>query len=113
MKHQSATAVPPLRRQAIDTLLRARQLPVGRDRNDLRQLAIGFHGLASLEEVKDWQSQTVLIGGFLQPSPRRGTVANHDAAIALPQGGKESNLRVSRLLAGGLRNLLGALRLSA
>ena len=31
-----------LRRQAADALRRARKLPVGADRNDLRQLAIGL-----------------------------------------------------------------------
>ena len=106
MKHQSATAVSPLRKQAIDTLLRARKLPVGRDRNDLRQLAIGLRGLAALQEVKDWQSQTALIGGFVQSSSRRGAVASHPA-VTLPQGGTDSSLRVYRLLASGLRNLVG------
>jgi hypothetical protein len=32
----------PLERQAADALRRARRLPVGPDRNDLRQLAIGL-----------------------------------------------------------------------
>jgi hypothetical protein len=32
----------PLRRQAADALRRARRLPVGHARNDLRQLAIGL-----------------------------------------------------------------------
>jgi hypothetical protein len=32
----------PLRLQAADVLRRARKLPVGADRNDLRQLAIGL-----------------------------------------------------------------------
>jgi hypothetical protein len=32
----------PLRRHAADALRRARKLPVGRARNDLRQLAIGL-----------------------------------------------------------------------
>jgi hypothetical protein len=34
--------VSPLRRQATDILRRARKLPVGHDRNDLRQLAVGL-----------------------------------------------------------------------
>jgi len=40
---KSATLdMSPLRRHAADALCRARQLPVGADRNDLRQLAIGL-----------------------------------------------------------------------
>jgi hypothetical protein len=35
-------APSPLREQAADALRRARKLPVGSDRNDLRQLAIGL-----------------------------------------------------------------------
>jgi hypothetical protein len=31
-----------LRKHAADALMRARKLPVGHDRNDLRQLAIGL-----------------------------------------------------------------------
>jgi hypothetical protein len=38
---QLPEAVPPIRRQIEDTLLRARQLPVGPHRNDLRLLAKG------------------------------------------------------------------------
>jgi len=35
-------SISPLRRQAADALTRARKLPVGHDRNDLRQLALGL-----------------------------------------------------------------------
>jgi hypothetical protein len=35
----------PLRRQMADVLRRARKLPVGPDRNDLRQLAMGLRWL--------------------------------------------------------------------
>lgn len=38
----AARYVSPTRRQAAETLRRARRLPVGPDRNDLRQLAIGL-----------------------------------------------------------------------
>jgi hypothetical protein len=38
-------SVSPLRRQAADALRRARKLPVGSGRNDLRQLAIGLRWL--------------------------------------------------------------------
>jgi hypothetical protein len=42
---QSSEAVPPIRKQTEDTLRRARRLPVGPYRNDLRQLAEGLRGL--------------------------------------------------------------------
>ena len=45
MKHPSEIAASPLRRQTADVLRRARQLPVGPNRNDLRQLAIGLRWL--------------------------------------------------------------------
>jgi hypothetical protein len=41
MKHERS----PLERQAADALRRARRLPVGKDRNDLRQLALGLRWL--------------------------------------------------------------------
>jgi hypothetical protein len=34
--------ISPLEQQAADALRRARKLPVGPDRNDLRQLAVGL-----------------------------------------------------------------------
>jgi hypothetical protein len=48
----SEKTISPGRRQAAEVLRRARRLPVGPDRNDLRQLAIGLlwldeRGLAS------------------------------------------------------------------
>jgi len=45
MKHPSDTIVAPIRKQATDALRRARKLPVGPHRNDLRQLAIGLRWL--------------------------------------------------------------------
>ncbi len=42
MKRPSDTQPSPLRWQAADVLRRARKLPVGHDRNDLRQLATGL-----------------------------------------------------------------------
>ena len=45
MKHPSDTVVSPIRKQATDALRRARKLPVGPHRNDLRQLAIGLRWL--------------------------------------------------------------------
>jgi hypothetical protein len=107
MKHHSEPVISPIRRQAIDALLQARQLPIGRDRNELRQLAMGLRGLAALQEMKDWQSQTALIGGFVsmqQARSRRDTV-NHDAA--LPQGHKDGSQSVYRLVVSGLRDLVG------
>jgi hypothetical protein len=69
MKHPSDMPVSPLRKQAADALRRARKLPVGSDRNDLRQLAIGLLWLEkqrssatvqrktdSLKAMKDAQS---------------------------------------------------------
>jgi hypothetical protein len=41
MKHERS----PLERQAADALRRARRLPIGKDRNDLRQLALGLRWL--------------------------------------------------------------------
>jgi len=37
-----ALKASPLRRHAADALRRARKLPIGRSRNDLRQLAMGL-----------------------------------------------------------------------
>ena len=42
MKRRSNKDASPLRRLAADALMRARKLPVGHDRNDLRQLAMGL-----------------------------------------------------------------------
>jgi hypothetical protein len=39
---QRVKPVSPIRRQAPDALRRARRLPIGHDRNDLRQLALGL-----------------------------------------------------------------------
>jgi hypothetical protein len=93
MQHSSETVVSPFRRQAIDALLRARELPLGRDRNELRHLAMGLRGLADLQEIEDWQSRIALTGSFVQPHQppsRRGTVANHRHAVAFPQSSKDS-----------------------
>jgi hypothetical protein len=45
LQQQLETAESPLRRQAADALRRARKLPVGHARNDLRQLALGLRWL--------------------------------------------------------------------
>jgi hypothetical protein len=45
MKQSSESAISPIRRQAADALKRARKLPIGQARNDLRQLAIGLRWL--------------------------------------------------------------------
>jgi hypothetical protein len=42
MECQFEQHASPLRKHAADALRRARKLPVGHDRNDLRQLAIGL-----------------------------------------------------------------------
>jgi DNA-directed RNA polymerase specialized sigma24 family protein len=41
MKNPSDMAVSPLRRHAADALRRARKLPIGHERNNLRQLGYG------------------------------------------------------------------------
>jgi hypothetical protein len=110
MQHSSETVVSPFRRQAIDALLQARELPVGRDRNELRQLAMGLRGLAALQETEDWQSRIALTGGFVQPHQppsRRGTVANHHAADVLAQRRLDSGRQIYGLLARGLKSLVG------
>jgi hypothetical protein len=51
MKHPSDTVVAPIRKQATDALRRARKLPVGPHRNDLRQLAIGLRQLEGSKQM--------------------------------------------------------------
>ena len=53
MKHSTDTAVSLIRKQATDALRRARKLPAGPHRNDLRQLAIGLRWLEKQCEVSD------------------------------------------------------------
>jgi hypothetical protein len=45
--------VSPIRKQATDALRRARKLPAGPHRNDLRQLAMGLRWLEKQCEVSD------------------------------------------------------------
>jgi hypothetical protein len=45
MKTLPQEAVSPLKRHAVDALRRARKLPIGPHRNDLRQLAIALRRL--------------------------------------------------------------------
>jgi hypothetical protein len=61
MKHPSDMAVSPLRRQAAEALRRARKLPVGSDRNELRQLAVGLRFLD--EQRRKGSRPGPLIGG--------------------------------------------------
>ena len=42
---QSEVGVSPLRRHAADAFRRARKLPIGHERNDLRQLSLGLRWL--------------------------------------------------------------------
>jgi hypothetical protein len=44
-QQQLETVESPIRRQAADALRRARKLPVGHARNDLRQMALGLRWL--------------------------------------------------------------------
>ena len=48
----------PLEKQAADALRRARRLPIGPSRNDLRQLAVGLlwlhrNGMRALEQARE------------------------------------------------------------
>ena len=45
MKNSSDEAMTPLKQHAVEALRRARKLPIGPHRNDLRQLAIGLRRL--------------------------------------------------------------------
>jgi hypothetical protein len=42
MRRRSDVEISSLRRQAAEALRRARKLPIGHDRNDLRQIAMGL-----------------------------------------------------------------------
>ena len=53
MKHYSELAESPLRRQAADALRRARKLPIGPARNELRQLAIALRWLEKKGNVQE------------------------------------------------------------
>jgi hypothetical protein len=90
MKHASDTDLSPLRRQARDAVLRARELPVGRDRNELRHLALGLRGLAAIQEMQDWQSP--LVGGFTRSR-------SYQVESRRPFGSIKLNHRFARLLA--------------
>ena len=74
MKRPSNTVVSPIRKQATDALRRARKLPVGPHRNDLRQLAIALRWLekqglsatardhaTDLQTMKEFQNQIVAV----------------------------------------------------
>jgi hypothetical protein len=50
----------PLLKQAADALRRARKLPVGPDRNDLRQLALGLRYLEKIGVRATVQDPVVL-----------------------------------------------------
>ena len=53
MQRATAMSSQKLREQAADVLRRARRLPIGSDRNDLRQLAIGLRWLAQRSSEGD------------------------------------------------------------
>jgi hypothetical protein len=58
----------PLRRQAADALQRARRLPVGHARNDLRQLAIGLLWLEKRGFVATIENGEVALQKMKAPS---------------------------------------------
>jgi hypothetical protein len=66
-----------LRAQAIDALRRARRLPVGPHRNDLRQLAIGLRSL----EMREMRGRT---------EASVATLASLQDAIAAPAAAAEA-----------------------
>lgn len=56
MKHHSSrTTISPIRRQATDALRRARKLPRGPERDDLRQLGLGLLWLEKRGFVATWE----------------------------------------------------------
>ena len=62
MSKLSMTTIQPIRRQAADALRRARKLPIGHARNDLRQQAIGLlwlekRGFVAVVEDRDTASK--------------------------------------------------------
>jgi hypothetical protein len=72
-------SVSPLRKHAADALARARQLPIGPERNDLRQLAIGLLWLEKKGFV--WLEQRGLaakVVGHLRSADRSAN-AHHPA----------------------------------
>jgi hypothetical protein len=69
------TQVPSiLKRQATDALRRARKLPIGPERNDLRQLAIGLQWL----ERKGLAEKVASTGVLPLLDERRGKIAPND-----------------------------------
>jgi hypothetical protein len=59
-----------LREHAADALRRARRLPIGSDRNDLRQLAIGLRWLARRQLESDVASVNAASILARAPAPR-------------------------------------------
>jgi hypothetical protein len=59
----------PLRRHAADALRRARKLPVGPARNDLRQLAIGLLWLDRRGFVATTENAQVTLQNMQRPPP--------------------------------------------
>jgi hypothetical protein len=57
MKRPQDMHASPLRKHAADALRRARKLPVGHARNDLRQLAVGLLWLERNELQEKTQSR--------------------------------------------------------
>ena len=60
MDQPAVIAVSPIRRHAADALRRARKLPIGHARNDLRQLAMGLLWLEKKELQTTDRVATVL-----------------------------------------------------
>jgi len=81
MKSPSDTQPSPLRRQAADVLRRARKLPVGHDRNDLRQLAKGLLWLDKRNREATLQDRVIAILALIDSRSQAHPNAGQNADI--------------------------------
>lgn len=72
MKDPSDMVVSPLKRQATEALRSARKLPVGPDRNDLRQLAVGLRFLDK-QRLKSKVQDRSMASDEIKEAPRTPT----------------------------------------
>jgi hypothetical protein len=83
MKTPMNKAASPLRRQAADVLLRARKLPPGPDRNDLRQLGRGFLLLYKHGPRPNQNAKAARLGFFRQ-YPWLRCLVFHPILVGIP-----------------------------
>ncbi len=81
MKRPSDIQPSPLRRQAADVLHRARKLPVGHARNDLRQLASGLLWLDKRNREAPLQDQVNAILALIDSRSEAHLHAGQNADI--------------------------------